>query len=90
MDEPDRKIHTETDIMAYEGYMPGDWGEKTIKPIPVGTVLEHLLLDLAMSWRSTSYTAQMPVTSIQSNPRKITSPTNLERIVISKESYATF
>lgn len=65
MDEPDRKIHIETDIKSYERYMPDDWGDKTITPIPTGTVLERLLLDLAMSWRSTSYTAQMPVTSIR-------------------------
>jgi hypothetical protein len=64
MAEPDRTIHTDPDMQAYQGYMPGDWGEKTIGPIAEGTVLERLLLDLAMSWRSTSYTAQMPVTTI--------------------------
>ncbi len=65
MEEPDRTIHTETDIKAYEGYMPDGWGEKTIGPLPEGTVLERLLLDLGMSWRSASYTAQMPATSIR-------------------------
>ena len=64
MDQPDRKIHTETDIEAYEEYLPNDWGEKTIGPIAEGTVLERLLLDLALSWRSASYTAMMPATSI--------------------------
>ena len=65
MDEPDRHIYTDAEITTYEGYVPDDWGEKPIEPIPEGTVLERLLLDLAMSWRSTSYTAQMPVTSIR-------------------------
>ncbi|HUE12885.1 MAG TPA: hypothetical protein VMR25_01865 [Planctomycetaceae bacterium] len=65
MDQPDRTIHTETDIKAYRGYMPDDWGAKTVGPIPAGTVLERLLLDLLMSWRSASYTAQMPATTIR-------------------------
>jgi hypothetical protein len=65
MDQPDRAIHIATDIRAYEGYVPEDWGEKTIGPIPAGTVLERLLLDLGMSWRSASYTAQMPATAIR-------------------------
>jgi hypothetical protein len=65
MDEPDRHIHTDPDIAAYAGYMPEDWGENTINPIPEGTVLERLLMDLAMGWRCASYTAQMPVTSIR-------------------------
>ena len=65
MAEPDRCIYTESDIKAYEGYMPDDWGEKTIGPMPEGTVLERLLLDLALSWRSVTYTAQMPAASIR-------------------------
>jgi hypothetical protein len=65
MEKPDRAIRTETDIKAYEGYMPDDWGEKVIGSAPVGTILERLLLDLGMSWRSASYTAQMPATSIR-------------------------
>jgi hypothetical protein len=65
MANPDRQIYTDPDINAYQGYMPDDWGEKVIGPIPEGTVLERLLLDLAVSWRSASYTAQMPATSIR-------------------------
>jgi hypothetical protein len=65
MAEPDRHICTEANIKSYEGYIPDDWGEKTIGPIPEGTVLERLLLDLAISWRSASYTAQMPATTIR-------------------------
>src|SRR5437588_12109521 len=65
MAEPDRHIYTDSNLRAYEGYMPDEWGEKTIGPIPEGTVLERLLLDLAMSWRSASYTAQMPATAIR-------------------------
>ena len=65
MEEPDRTIHTVTHIKAYEGYMPDDWGEKTIGGASVGTVIERLLLDLGMAWRSASYTAQMPATSIR-------------------------
>jgi hypothetical protein len=65
MAEPDRHIYTDSDIKAYEGYMPDEWGERTIGPIPEGTVLERLLLDLSLSWRSASYTAQMPATSIR-------------------------
>jgi hypothetical protein len=65
MDQPDRTIHTETDINAYSGYLPDDWGETTLRPIPKGIVLERLFLDLGMSWRSASYTAQMPATSIR-------------------------
>jgi hypothetical protein len=65
MVERERQIYTDSDIKAYEGYIPDDWGEKTIEPIPEGTVVERLLLDLAISWRSASYTAQMPATSIR-------------------------
>jgi hypothetical protein len=65
MDEPDRRIRTDANISSYAGYMPDDWGEKTIDPIPDGTVLERLLMDLALSWRSASYTAQMPATCIR-------------------------
>lgn len=45
--------------------MPDDWGENTIGTIPEGTVLKRLLLDLALAWRTASYTAQMPATSIR-------------------------
>jgi hypothetical protein len=65
VDEIIRNIHTDPDIEAYGGYMPEDWGERTIGSIPEGTVLERLLLDLGMGWRSASYTAQMPATSIR-------------------------
>jgi hypothetical protein len=65
MAEPDRHIYMESEIKAYEGYMPDEWGEKTIGPSPEGTVLERLLLDLGLAWRSASYTAQMPATSIR-------------------------
>jgi hypothetical protein len=63
--EPDRAIRTDPDINAYQGYIPADWGERVIGPIPTGTVLERLLLDLAVTWRSVSYTAQMPATSVR-------------------------
>lgn len=65
MDEPYRHIYIVAEITSYEGYLPDDWGQRTIEPIPEGTVLKRLLLDLAMSWRSISYIAQMPVTSIR-------------------------
>lgn len=65
MAEPDRRIHTDTDINAYQGYMPDDWGEMVVGPIPEGTVVEQLVLDLALSWRTASYTAQMPATTIR-------------------------
>jgi hypothetical protein len=65
MAEPDRHIFTERDINAYQGYLPDEWGENTIGPIPEGTVLERLLLDLALAWRTASYTAQMPASSIR-------------------------
>ncbi len=63
--EPDRTICTDPDINAYQGYIPDDWGERVIGPIPAGTVLKRLLLDLAVTWRSVSYTAQMPANSIR-------------------------
>ncbi len=63
--ESDRKITTDPDINAYQGYLPDEWGPKVIGPIPEGTVLERLLLDLAMAWRSASYTAQMPATAVR-------------------------
>jgi len=65
MDEPDRHIRTDPDIASYAGYLPDDWVREKIEPIAVGTVLERLLLDLAMGWRCASYTAQMPATSIR-------------------------
>ncbi len=65
MAEADRTLHTETDIAAYRGYIPDDWGEKTVGPLKEGTVLERLVLDLSLAWRSASYTAQMPATSIR-------------------------
>ena len=65
MAEPDCHIFTDPDINAYRGYMPDKWGENTIGTIREGTVLERLLLDLALAWRTASYTAQMPATSIR-------------------------
>ena len=65
MAEADWHIFTDSDINAYQGYLPDEWGENTIGPIPEGTVLERLLLDLALAWRSASYTAQLPATSIR-------------------------
>jgi hypothetical protein len=64
-EQPVSKIVTNPDIKSYQDYMPDDWGEKTIDQLPEGTVLERLALDLGMSWRSASYTAQMPATSIK-------------------------
>lgn len=65
MDEPDRQIHTETQLSSYEGYVPDDWGAEILVRVPRGSVIEQLLLDLALSWRTTSYTAQMPATAIR-------------------------
>lgn len=64
-EQPVSKILTDPDIKAYQDYMPDDWGEMTIGPLPEGTVLERLVLDLGLSWRSALYTAQMPATSIK-------------------------
>jgi hypothetical protein len=64
-EQPKRRISTYPGIKAYQEYMPDDWGEKLIGPIREGTILERLLLDLAVSWRSASYTAQMPATAIK-------------------------
>src|SRR5262245_58795663 len=65
MSEPVREIYTDDQIKAYEGYIPDDWGQRVIGPLPERTVLERLALDLGLAWRSASYTAQMPVTSIR-------------------------
>jgi hypothetical protein len=64
-EEPDRTIHTEIDLKAYEGYMPDAWGEVKIGSAEEGTVLERLLLNLGVAWRCASYVAQMPATSIK-------------------------
>jgi hypothetical protein len=64
-ERPITKISTDPDIKAYQDYIPEDWGKNTIGPLPEGTVLERLVLDLGLSWRCTSYTAQMPATSIK-------------------------
>ena len=63
--QPVSKILTEPDIKAYQDYLPDDWGERTVGKLPEGSVLERLVLDLGLSWRSASYTAQMPATSIK-------------------------
>ena len=65
MAEADWHIFTDSDINACQGYLPDEWGENTIGTIPEGTLLERLLLDLALAWRSASYTAQLPATSIR-------------------------
>ncbi len=65
MDDSIRQLHTEIEISAYEGYLPEDWGEKTLAAVSKGSVLEQLLLDLGLLWRTASYTAQMPATSIR-------------------------
>lgn len=61
----ERKIYTDSNLDAYSEYIPDEWGEKHIGPIPEGTVLERLLLDIAVLWRTVSYTAQMPSSSIR-------------------------
>jgi len=65
MAETDRQIRTDLDIDAYQGYHPDEWGPKTFASLPEKTVLERLLIDLALAWRTASYTAQMPATSIR-------------------------
>lgn len=65
LEEPVTHILTDPDFKAYETYVPKEWGEKVIGALPKDTVLEQLLLDLGLSWRSASYTAQMPATSIK-------------------------
>ncbi len=64
MNEAVREIHTESDITAYQDYLRGEWCEKTSSQIQEGTILKRLFIDLELSWRSTSYTAQLPATSI--------------------------
>lgn len=65
MPEPDRHIFTDSEIDIYQGYMPDEWGELTFETIAADTVLERLLLDLALAWRTAAYTAQMPASSIR-------------------------
>lgn len=65
VDKSVRKIHTESDIDAYSGYIPDDWSEKFVGFISEGSVMDRLLLDLVLSWRCASYTAQLPASLIR-------------------------
>lgn len=65
VESPQIHIRVNPEIKAYQDYLPDDWSEAIVKQLPVGSVLERLVLDLALSWRSASYTAQMPATSIK-------------------------
>jgi len=65
VESPQIHIRVCPDIKAYQDYLPDDWSEAIVKKLPVGSVLERLVLDLALSWRGASYTAQMPATSIK-------------------------
>jgi hypothetical protein len=65
MAEPDRHIQIDPELNSYQGYMPDEWAKATLGPIKQGTVLERLLLDLALAWRTAAYTAQMPATAVR-------------------------
>lgn len=60
-----RRLHTDPKIDSYHGYIPDDWGPTHIEPLPKGTVIERLVLNLAVLWRTASYTAQMPTTAVR-------------------------
>ncbi len=47
-------------LQAYEGYIPDGWLKEAFATVPPGSVLDGMVWDLLMSWRTTAYTASMP------------------------------
>jgi hypothetical protein len=60
-----REIYIDRRMEFYEGYIPDDWASNAFAPVKSGSVLDRLLLDLLLAWRTTAYTAAMPATAIK-------------------------
>lgn len=65
MTDPVRNIFIDNRMDSYEGYVPDDWASRAFEPVKPGSTLDHLLVDLLLSWRTTAYTASMPATAIK-------------------------
>ena len=65
MSDPVRNIYIDNRMGSYEGYVPDDWGAKVFEVTKAAPGLDHMLVDLVMSWRTTAYTASMPATAIK-------------------------
>lgn len=66
MDELSRNLLFDERIEPYQGYIPEGWMAKVSEKVKQNSVLDHLLMDLSLSWRTTSYTASMPAVVVKS------------------------
>lgn len=60
MSEPKIFLHMDRRLEVYEGFLPGEWVEKVSRAAESSPALDALMFDLALSWRTTAYTASMP------------------------------
>jgi hypothetical protein len=61
-----RHIYLDRRIELYEDYLPADWVKNIFKTVESTPVLNHILMDLTLAWRTTAYTASMPAILIKS------------------------
>jgi hypothetical protein len=66
MDDATRTIYINTDINAYENFLPSEWVTGVFEKAKAAPYLDSLLLDFTQSWRAIAYTASMPFLFVRS------------------------
>lgn len=61
MTESFRQIIIDDSPNEYQDFLPESWTRKIDGMVNQGSILDTLLLDLLLAWRSTSFTASMPL-----------------------------
>lgn len=67
MSDLDRQIEIDDRIEAYSDYLPSGWMQVVSDAARPAPILDHILTDLLIVWRSTAYTASMPAIMPQSS-----------------------
>jgi hypothetical protein len=66
MPDPNRQLFVDDRIDSYIGYLSSEWPQRVSDAAKSAPVLDDILLDLLLAWRTTAYTASMPAVFVQS------------------------
>jgi hypothetical protein len=65
MSDPVRTLFIDKRFESYDRYVPDEWSAGFFKNVRENSVLDQLLTDFALAWRTTDYVASMPGTFVK-------------------------
>src|ERR1019366_705045 len=65
MNDPVRTMFIDNRFESYEKYVPDEWTAGFFKNVAEKSILDQMLIDFVLAWRTTAYVASMPGTFIK-------------------------